>query len=266
MMKWGIQALLFSLVILPAQTIQAHPGKRDKDGCHVCRTNCEKRGVRPGVRHCHRPDGSIYYPGDEAAQPAPSDTPTLNPQNSGAVGKHGKRGPLEGAEYKVTDPRSEKPLKAYVEKVSDGDTIKVRLLPGGSEKLTVRLLGIDCPESHRNAKCKRDAKAGRKGCDWQVPRGLKASRRAAALLKHKKVYLECGTQGHGKNRRKKCKNGAYGRALRYVRMENNLDYGLIMVREGLCEDFGFKYPHPRGEAYLKAQEQAKRAGRGIWGK
>jgi len=243
--------------LLVSFCVSAHPGRRDKDGCHVCRTNCAKYGVKEGGRHCHRPDGSIYYPGGEAAQPAPSDTPTLNPQNSGAVGKHGKRGPLEGAEYKVTDPRAEKPLKAYVEKVSDGDTIKVRLLPGGSEKLTVRLLGIDCPESHRNAKCRRDEKAGRHGCDWQVPRGLKASRRAAALLKHKKVYLECG---------RKCKKGAYGRALRYVRMENSLDYGLVMVREGLCEDFGWKYPHPRGEAYLKAQEEAKRAGRGIWGK
>ncbi len=52
---------------------------------------------------------------------------------------------------------------AYVEKVTDGDTIKVRLLPSG-EKITVRLLGIDCPESHKNAKCKRDGEQGRKGC------------------------------------------------------------------------------------------------------
>ena len=38
----------------------AHPGGRDKQGCHVCRTNCAKHGVAEGVRHCHGTDGQVY--------------------------------------------------------------------------------------------------------------------------------------------------------------------------------------------------------------
>lgn len=31
----------------------AHPGNTDAQGCHVCRTNCDKWGVPWGQRHCH---------------------------------------------------------------------------------------------------------------------------------------------------------------------------------------------------------------------
>ena len=34
------------LLVLPTSTsIQAHPGRTDSNGCHTCRTNCEKWGV-----------------------------------------------------------------------------------------------------------------------------------------------------------------------------------------------------------------------------
>jgi endonuclease YncB( thermonuclease family) len=138
--------------------------------------------------------------------------------------------------------------------VDDGDTIKVRLLPSG-EKQTVRIQGIDCPESHVNAKCKRGPKEGRHDCAWQVPRGLKASKRAAELMKQKTVYLECAG---------KCTKVRYGRDLRYVRLEDGRDFGLIMIKEGLCEDYGWKYPHPRGGEYKKVQVDARLAGKGIW--
>jgi hypothetical protein len=32
----------------------AHPGKLDKYGCHVCRKNCKKWGLRDGQYHCHK--------------------------------------------------------------------------------------------------------------------------------------------------------------------------------------------------------------------
>ena len=145
--------------------------------------------------------------------------------------------------------------KAYVEKVVDGDTIKVRVLNQGNKIHTIRITGIDCPESHKNKKCKRDGQQGRRGCDWQVPRGLEASRGAAKLLKHKTVTLECGG---------KCKKGGYGRHLRYVRLDDGSDYGLRMVRDGYCEDFGWKYPHPRDKTYKSTQKIAKAKGVGIW--
>jgi len=33
--------------------LSAHPGRTASDGCHYCRTNCEKWGVPKGERHCH---------------------------------------------------------------------------------------------------------------------------------------------------------------------------------------------------------------------
>ena len=35
----------------------AHPGNTAADGCHYCRTNCDKWGVEWNERHCHRSKG-----------------------------------------------------------------------------------------------------------------------------------------------------------------------------------------------------------------
>src|SRR3989338_5370333 len=41
-----------SLLFLP-QALNAHPGNTATDGCHYCRTNCDKWGEAWGERHCH---------------------------------------------------------------------------------------------------------------------------------------------------------------------------------------------------------------------
>ncbi len=143
---------------------------------------------------------------------------------------------------------------AEVARVVDGDTLVVRLVDGGA-KATVRVLGIDCPESRWNNKCERDGNQGRHGCKWQVPRGLAASRMAKQILRGRIVRLACG---------KKCGRGGYGRALRYVELEDGRDFGLEMIRRGLCEDYSFKYPHPRQSAYLGTQRDAKQQALGMW--
>ncbi len=139
-------------------------------------------------------------------------------------------------------------VEVHVDKVTDGDTLVVRGFPGTQGKrIKVRILGMDCPESHKNSKCRRDGKQGRMTCAEQIPRGKKAAKRAASLLKHQKVYLEPGSKSG------KFKKGAYGRLLAYVRLKDGRDFGLTMLKEGLCSDFGWKYPHPRGEQYRHAQ-------------
>ena len=40
------------LLFLPA-FVSAHPGRTASDGCHYCRTNCDKWGVPWNKRHCH---------------------------------------------------------------------------------------------------------------------------------------------------------------------------------------------------------------------
>jgi len=44
---------LVCILILIPSFASAHPGRTASDGCHYCRTNCEKWGVPKGVRHCH---------------------------------------------------------------------------------------------------------------------------------------------------------------------------------------------------------------------
>ncbi|MEG0735420.1 MAG: YHYH domain-containing protein [Longicatena sp.] len=45
--------LLFLLANIPQSNMEAHPGRTDGNGCHTCRTNCEKWGLKYGEYHCH---------------------------------------------------------------------------------------------------------------------------------------------------------------------------------------------------------------------
>ena len=45
--------ILIALFIFPIEAVLAHPGRTASDGCHYCRTNCDKWGVPWNVRHCH---------------------------------------------------------------------------------------------------------------------------------------------------------------------------------------------------------------------
>ncbi len=41
------------LFLLSFTPVMAHPGNTAADGCHYCRTNCDKWGVPWNERHCH---------------------------------------------------------------------------------------------------------------------------------------------------------------------------------------------------------------------
>jgi micrococcal nuclease len=200
------RVLLLAMSVAFAAPAWAHPGPvSPRDGCHVCRQQCHRWGIPPG-RHCHpeRLSPRTHAPSPAAPRPQARDA----------------------APADALDGRT-----AYVEKVVDGDTLTVRV---DGQRVKIRVLGIDCPESHANEKCARDGRAGRRGCREQVPLGRQAARRAAQLLKHRTVTLEGPT-----------KTDLYGRTLAYVRLPDGRDFGAVMIAEGLCEDFGWKYPHPR---------------------
>lgn len=209
----------------------AHPGGTDDEGCHTCRTNCEKWDEETGERHCH--DSSESEGGSEAEKEEASE------QNE----ESGEEGDREG-------PEMSEGQRAYVDKVLDGDTLLVRVLSDASKKVRVRVLGIDCPESHKNPKCRREGRSGGATCEEQIPKGRKAAGRAAELVKHEVVRLE-SKGGEGEFGR-----GGYGRLLAYVRLEDGRDFGKVLVGEGHCEDYGDAYPHPRHEEYEEAQRQS----------
>ena len=45
--------LVFAILLLLPAFVSAHPGRTASDGCHYCRTNCDKWGVPWNKRHCH---------------------------------------------------------------------------------------------------------------------------------------------------------------------------------------------------------------------
>lgn len=52
----GVKKFFILLVILflfSTTSVYAHPGNTASDGCHYCRTNCDKWGVAWNERHCH---------------------------------------------------------------------------------------------------------------------------------------------------------------------------------------------------------------------
>ena len=52
-MKYLISLMIFLGAVLIPLPALAHPGNTDFNGCHVCRTNCDKWEEPYGVQHCH---------------------------------------------------------------------------------------------------------------------------------------------------------------------------------------------------------------------
>ena len=156
---------------------------------------------------------------------------------------------LETGQYHLHDAqasvRQREPVAAYVEKVVDGDTLEVRLIgEKGAPRKRVRLLGLDCPESHDNRKCASEGRRGLMSCDEQVPLGVAAGKAAAAIVKQQKVSL----RADGPDREDR-----YGRLLAYVETDAGVDLGLALIRGGHCQDYGWRFPHPRQKAYVAAE-------------
>lgn len=70
---------IFSLVFLPKNTF-AHPGNTASDGCHYCRTNCDRWGVPWNERHCH--GGTVVETVQPTSTPRPTAIPTKKPTST----------------------------------------------------------------------------------------------------------------------------------------------------------------------------------------
>lgn len=147
------------------------------------------------------------------------------------------------------DPRDpfQNGARVFVERVIDGDTVVVRTIEHDPVEVRVRLLGIDCPETRRNAKCQADEERGLDGCDVQIPLGRHATEVARQLLHHRTVVLENDEAAS------RLERDVYQRVLAYIRMPDGRDFGEVMISQTACEDYGWRYPHPRMKRYLSVQ-------------
>jgi len=138
--------------------------------------------------------------------------------------------------------QSRTPLGGTVTAVTDGDTIRVKLDGGGSE--IVRLIGVDSQELD-DAREKVRLMA------------FLAKRFAFTRLYRSRVELLPGPEARD----------AYGRLLAFVRLPDGELFNLTLVREG----YAFAYlKFPFDEALRRelraAETEARRAGRGLWGR
>ena len=128
-----------------------------------------------------------------------------------------------------------------VSSVSDGDTIKVLI---GSKTETVRLIGVDTPET----------KDPRKPVQCF---GKQASDFTNQQLKGVKVRLAADTTQQDRDK--------YGRLLRYVYMQNGTLFNQLLVASGYAYEYTYQNnPYQFRDDFIKAQRLAQIEGRGLW--
>lgn len=126
-----------------------------------------------------------------------------------------------------------------VVKVTDGDTLKVRIRGVGIRD--IRLLGIDTPEKY-----------GRRECGGEL---ASAAMRREAPVGSRVVLLSDPTQAA---------SDRYGRLLRYV-IRNGRDVGRRQILTGHAEVYVYRNdPFRRTEWYRRAERAAATHHRGLW--
>lgn len=128
-------------------------------------------------------------------------------------------------------------VKAIVDHVADGDTIKV-IIGGRAEY--VRLIGIDTPEIYGEPEC--------------------GGSQASAAMKR---LLEPGDRVNLQRDRSQDDRDYYGRLLRYT-FSRHRDLGQVLVRKGWARVYVYERAFQRLSAYRRAQRRARRARRGAW--
>ncbi len=156
------------------------------------------------------------------------------------------------------EQRQKEPSKELVtvKRVIDGDTFEIDSKDENGKYLHVRLLGIDTPEKYESAKLEKDAE--RSGKDKKVIQrlGQLASDYVKKLCEGKKVILEPEPNYEDKD--------VYGRLLRYIYLEDGTFVNKKIVEEGYGNAFR-KYLVSKLNEIIKAEEDARRNNRGLWG-
>ncbi len=146
----------------------------------------------------------------------------------------------------------EKLESAKVLKIVDGDTLKVRYK--GIEE-SVRLVGIDTPESRPNKKAKNDAQRSGEDLRTITAMGKEATRYVKSLVKPgDTVRIEFDVQ----------KRDKYGRLLAYVYLPNGTMLNEEIVKAGYANVMTVPPNVKYQERFLKDYREARENRRGLW--
>ena len=131
-------------------------------------------------------------------------------------------------------------VDAAVTRVIDGDTFEARL-PSG-EAVTVRLLGVDTPETVHPRRPPE-------------PGGAQAAAFTKQQLTGRRVTLVADPWADDTD--------SYGRWLRYVVLDDGTNLNAGLVRRGLATAYR-QFPHSERSAFIRLEAEAQAAGRGLW--
>jgi micrococcal nuclease len=132
---------------------------------------------------------------------------------------------------------------ALVLKVVDGDTVDI--VDDARGRLRIRLLGIDSPETKKPGYTV--------GC-W----GPEASEFATETLFGQRVAFVTDPTQDMYDR--------YGRTLAYLDKADGWDYSIEAARAGAAHSYVYhNHPAERADDIASAEQEAKTAGRGLWG-
>lgn len=130
-----------------------------------------------------------------------------------------------------------------VMKVVDGDTIKVSETGTVSDIETVRLIGINTPETvdpRKEVECF----------------GHEASDKTKELLENKNVFLLADDTQSNRDK--------YGRLLRYVVLEGQINVNQYLIQEGYAYEYTYRIPYELQSSFKNAEKYAKEKQKGLW--
>lgn len=141
---------------------------------------------------------------------------------------------------------------AKVVKVTDGDTLKIEI---NQIKDTIRLIGIDTPESKANNKAYKDAYKSKQTIEIITEMGKRAANYTKSLVKKgDTVKIEFDIE----------KRDKYKRLLGYVYLSNGKMLNEEIIRAGYASPLTYPPNIKYVDRFKKAYTEARTAKRGLW--
>ncbi len=157
-------------------------------------------------------------------------------------------------ESKSTSKSSHAQQTTTVTRIVDGDTLKVFYLEGEE---SIRLIGIDTPESRVNKKTKKDAKRSGQDIETIIAMGKRATEYVESLVKPGGlITIEFDVQERDR----------YKRLLGYVYLPNGNMLNEEIVKAGYASVMTIPPNVKYKDRFLIAYQEARERKVGLWGK
>ncbi|MBI5968401.1 MAG: thermonuclease family protein [Deltaproteobacteria bacterium] len=150
--------------------------------------------------------------------------------------------------------RPEGHVKDVVLKVVDGDTL---MIEHNGRRESIRLIGIDAPESRANRKARKDAERNGENLRTVISLGKEATKYMKSLVKPgDRIRIELDTRIRDQ----------YGRLLGYVYLSDGRMLNEEIVKAGYASIYTVPPNVKYQDRVLRAYREARENNRGLWAK